>query len=56
VTLWYRAPEVILGAARYSTGVDIWSIGCIFGEMARKGRPIFQVFAYLYILNNVKYI
>ncbi|KAL3097486.1 hypothetical protein niasHS_003934 [Heterodera schachtii] len=41
VTLWYRAPEVLLGASRYSTGVDIWSIGCIFAEMARK-KPLFQ--------------
>uniref|UniRef100_A0A914I737 Protein kinase domain-containing protein n=1 Tax=Globodera rostochiensis TaxID=31243 RepID=A0A914I737_GLORO len=41
VTLWYRAPEVLLGAARYSTGIDIWSIGCIFAEMSRK-KPLFQ--------------
>lgn len=41
VTLWYRAPEVLLGAHRYSTGVDVWSIGCIFAEMARK-KPLFQ--------------
>lgn len=41
VTLWYRAPEVLMGAARYSTGVDVWSIGCIFAEMARK-KPLFQ--------------
>ncbi|KAM3312088.1 hypothetical protein ACQJBY_032218 [Aegilops geniculata] len=36
VTLWYRAPEVLLGATHYSTSVDIWSIGCIFAEMVRK--------------------
>lgn len=41
VTLWYRAPEVLLGAARYSTPVDIWSIGCIFAEMASR-RPVFR--------------
>jgi len=41
VTLWYRAPEVLLGSARYSTPVDIWSIGCIFAEMASR-RPIFR--------------
>lgn len=35
VTLWYRAPEILLGAPRYSIGLDIWSIGCIFAEMAR---------------------
>lgn len=31
VTLWYRAPEVLLGSTHYSTAVDIWSVGCIFG-------------------------
>ncbi|CAN6581694.1 unnamed protein product [Malus baccata var. baccata] len=36
VTLWYRAPEVLLGSAHYSTGVDMWSVGCIFAEMARR--------------------
>jgi cyclin-dependent kinase len=36
VTLWYRAPEVLLGSKLYSTTVDIWSIGCIFGEMVLK--------------------
>ena len=33
VTLWYRAPEILLGCRYYSTPVDIWSIGCIFSEM-----------------------
>ncbi|CAN7982131.1 unnamed protein product [Ixodes pacificus] len=33
VTLWYRAPEILLGAKFYSTPVDVWSIGCIFAEM-----------------------
>ncbi|KAM6543509.1 hypothetical protein CsatB_007956 [Cannabis sativa] len=33
LTLWYRAPEVLLGATHYSTGVDMWSIGCIFAEL-----------------------
>eukprot|EP00245_Coleochaete_scutata_P009911 TRINITY_DN336_c0_g1_i2.p1 TRINITY_DN336_c0_g1~~TRINITY_DN336_c0_g1_i2.p1 ORF type:complete len:304 (-),score=63.48 TRINITY_DN336_c0_g1_i2:966-1877(-) len=40
VTLWYRAPEVLLGATHYSTPVDMWSVGCIFAEMARKS-PLF---------------
>lgn len=34
VTLWYRAPEILLGAKEYSTPIDIWSIGCIYAEMA----------------------
>ncbi|KAF4365380.1 hypothetical protein F8388_012536 [Cannabis sativa] len=33
LTLWYRAPEVLLGATHYSTGVDMWSVGCIFAEL-----------------------
>jgi len=34
VTLWYRAPEVLLGQQRYATPMDIWSLGCILSEMA----------------------
>lgn len=34
VTLWYRAPEVLMGAKQYSLPVDLWSIGCIFYELA----------------------
>jgi len=33
VTLWYRAPELLLGSEYYSTPVDMWSVGCIFAEM-----------------------
>jgi len=40
VTLWYRAPEILLGQKRYSTPVDIWSVGCIFAELVTK-RPLF---------------
>lgn len=36
VTLWYRAPEILLGDKHYSPAVDIWSVGCIFAEMATK--------------------
>jgi serine/threonine protein kinase len=39
VTLWYRAPDLLLGSRKYSTPVDIWSVGCIFAEMAN-GRPL----------------
>lgn len=38
VTLWYRAPEILLGSKFYSTAVDIWSIGCIFAEMVGRNR------------------
>jgi len=41
VTLWYRAPEVLLGGRHYSTAVDMWSVGCIFAEMALQGHPLF---------------
>eukprot|EP00823_Brevimastigomonas_motovehiculus_P000115 TRINITY_DN10220_c0_g1_i1.p1 TRINITY_DN10220_c0_g1~~TRINITY_DN10220_c0_g1_i1.p1 ORF type:complete len:342 (-),score=87.73 TRINITY_DN10220_c0_g1_i1:121-1146(-) len=40
VTLWYRAPEVLLGGKQYSTPIDIWSMGAIFAEMASQ-RPLF---------------
>ncbi|ODQ65434.1 Pkinase-domain-containing protein [Nadsonia fulvescens var. elongata DSM 6958] len=40
VTLWYRSPEILLGGRQYSTGVDMWSVGCIFAEMVTR-RPIF---------------
>ncbi|KAI3659877.1 hypothetical protein MP638_003377 [Amoeboaphelidium occidentale] len=40
VTLWYRSPDVLLGSRQYSTSIDLWSIGCIFGEMIT-GRPLF---------------
>jgi cyclin-dependent kinase len=40
VTLWYRSPDVLLGSTTYGTPVDMWSIGCIFAEMAT-AHPIF---------------
>ncbi|KAF9684902.1 hypothetical protein SADUNF_Sadunf04G0166900 [Salix dunnii] len=36
VTLWYRAPEVLLGSTHYSIAIDMWSVGCIFAEMSRR--------------------
>jgi len=33
VTLWYRAPEILLGQKIYTPSVDIWSIGCIYGSL-----------------------
>ncbi|KAJ1668700.1 hypothetical protein IW140_002011 [Coemansia sp. RSA 1813] len=32
-TLWYRAPELILGSSEYTKAIDLWSVGCIFGEL-----------------------
>ena len=40
VTLWYRAPDVLLGSRAYTTSIDIWSAGCIFAEMCT-GKPLF---------------
>ncbi|CAM9875577.1 unnamed protein product, partial [Phaeothamnion confervicola] len=39
-TLWYRAPEVLLGLRNYSGAVDVWSLACVFAEMAAL-RPLF---------------
>ena len=36
VTLWYRAPELLLGVTTYSTAVDMWSVGCIMAELLAK--------------------
>ena len=41
VTLWYRAPELLLGTTTYDSAIDIWSIGCIFGELLTK-NPLLQ--------------
>ena len=41
LTLWYRAPEILLGCLEYNTTVDIWSIGCIFAELYTK-KPLFH--------------
>lgn len=37
-TRWYRAPEILMGSQRYTTGVDMWSLGCILAEMVA-GQP-----------------
>lgn len=39
VTLWYRPPELLLGATNYGTGVDLWSAGCIMAELLA-GKPV----------------
>lgn len=41
ITLWYRPSEILLGQSKYSTPVDIWSVGCIFGEMFT-GNALFK--------------
>eukprot|EP01062_Namystynia_karyoxenos_P000972 TRINITY_DN10349_c0_g1_i1.p1 TRINITY_DN10349_c0_g1~~TRINITY_DN10349_c0_g1_i1.p1 ORF type:complete len:395 (+),score=130.24 TRINITY_DN10349_c0_g1_i1:113-1297(+) len=39
-TRWYRAPEILLGSTKYTKGVDMWSVGCILGELLA-GKPMF---------------
>lgn len=41
VTLWYRPPELLLGATSYDASIDMWSIGCVMAELYI-GHPIFQ--------------
>ena len=41
VTLWYRAPEILLGERHYTPAVDVWSVGCIVYELLT-GRPLFR--------------
>lgn len=41
ITLWYKPPELLLGASEYSDGADMWSVGCIFAELLLR-RPFLQ--------------
>lgn len=41
ITLWYRPPELLLGEEKYGPSIDVWSIGCILGELFAK-KPLFQ--------------
>jgi cell division cycle 2-like len=41
VTLWYRSPELLLGARQYGAAIDMWSVGCIFGELLTR-EPLLQ--------------
>lgn len=52
VTLWYRAPELLLGVSSYSTGIDMWSVGCIFAEMLTR-EPLFRAESEIGLLHKV---
>ncbi len=39
-TRWFRAPEILLGSTKYTKAVDMWSVGCILGELII-GKAIF---------------
>jgi cyclin-dependent kinase 7 len=41
ITLWYKPPELLLGAYEYSSAADMWSVGCIFAELLLR-RPFLQ--------------
>lgn len=41
VTIWYRAPELLLGSRHYTPAIDLWAVGCIFAELVSL-RPIFK--------------
>lgn len=41
VTIWYRAPELLLGARHYTKAIDIWAVGCVMAELANV-KPIFK--------------
>ncbi|KAJ3449880.1 cyclin-dependent kinase [Anaeramoeba flamelloides] len=41
VTLWYRAPELLLGSNHYTKAIDMWSVGCLFAELIT-GNPLFR--------------
>ena len=52
VTLWYRAPELLLGTKEYSTPIDVWSIGCIFAEFLLM-NPLFPGKSEIEELNKI---
>lgn len=41
VTIWYRAPELLMGTRHYTPAIDIWAVGCIWGELMSL-RPLFK--------------
>ena len=56
VTLWYRAPELLLGATSYSgPDIDLWAVGCVFAELLLK-RPLFDAKTELEQLSQIFHI
>ena len=52
VTRWYRAPEIMLSCAEYTCAIDVWSAGCIFGEMLAR-KPMFPGNDYIHQLKLI---
>ncbi|KAK3136473.1 hypothetical protein QOZ80_5BG0435910 [Eleusine coracana subsp. coracana] len=53
VTLWYRAPELMLGSTEYDAGVDTWALGCVMAELLTGGKPLFPGRSEMDQLNRV---
>lgn len=51
-TRWYRAPEIMLSFSNYTKAIDIWSVGCILGELLG-GKPLFRGKDYVDQLNKI---
>ena len=49
---WYRAPELLLGAQKYTKAVDMWAVGCIFAEMVIQ-QPLFAATTEIEHLNKI---
>ncbi|OWM85293.1 mitogen-activated protein kinase homolog MMK2-like [Punica granatum] len=52
VTRWYRAPELLLNCSEYTAAIDIWSVGCILGEIATR-EPLFPGKDYVHQLRLI---
>ena len=55
ITLWYRPPELLLGEERYSTAIDVWSCGCILGELFTR-KPVFQATVEMEQLDRISWL
>jgi serine/threonine protein kinase len=53
VTLWYRAPELLLGTTIYGPAIDVWSVGCVFAELLT-GKALFDGRSELEQLDKVR--
>lgn len=52
VTRWYRAPELLLNCSEYTAAIDVWSVGCIFGEIMTR-EPLFPGKDYVHQLRLI---
>ncbi|KAJ4777192.1 Mitogen-activated protein kinase [Rhynchospora pubera] len=52
VTRWYRAPELLLNCSEYTAAIDIWSVGCILGEIVTR-EPLFPGKDYVHQLRHI---